>query len=90
MGLPRASSGVWVLDFVSERYHRMSPGDCEGMFIKARDSKTRKEGPSIEEATEEARPGCLGSLGSQRKGDLGDRFQGSAWDKLPDAHCLRV
>ena len=36
---------------------------------------------SIEEATGEPRLGCLSSLGSQRKGGLGDRFRGLAWDK---------
>ena len=33
-------------------------------------------------ATGEPRLGCLSSLGSQRKGVLGDRFGGLAWDKL--------
>ena len=37
----------------------------------------------MEGATGEPRQGCLGSLGSQRKGDPGDRFRGLAQDKLP-------
>ena len=49
-----------------------------------------KEGLNMEEATGEPGLGCLSSLGSQRKGGLGDRFRGLAWDKLPAAHCLRV
>ena len=43
----------------------------------------------MEEATGECRLGCLGSLGRQRKGGLGDRFRELAPDKLPAAHCLR-
>ena len=41
---------------------------------------------SIEGATREPM-GCLSSLGSQRKGGFGDRFRGSAWDKLPAVYC---
>ena len=43
-------------------------------------------GLSIEEASGGPRLGCLSSLGSQRKGDFGDRFRGLAWDKLPTVH----
>ena len=41
-GLPRASGSVWVFDFIQERFRNTSPGDYEGTFIKAADSKTRK------------------------------------------------
>ena len=40
---------MWVLDFVQERFHSMSPGDFESTFIKAGDHET-KEGPKMEEA----------------------------------------
>ena len=33
---------VWVLDFVQERFHDMSPGDFESTFIKAGGSETKK------------------------------------------------
>lgn len=52
----------------------------EGMFVKAGHDK--QERLSIEEATGEPRLGCLSSLGSQRKGHLGVRFRGLAWDEL--------
>ena len=42
MGLTRVIYSVWILDFVWERFHNTSPGDYEGTFIKAGDSKTRK------------------------------------------------
>lgn len=35
-------SSVWVLDFVQDRVYNRSPGDLECMFIKARDSETRR------------------------------------------------
>lgn len=38
----RLPSSVWVLDFVYEKFHGKSPGDFEGMFFKAEDSKIRK------------------------------------------------
>ena len=41
-----------------------------------------KEGLSIEEAAGEPGLGCLSSLGSQRKGGLGGRFRGLAWNEL--------
>ena len=53
----------------------MSACDYEATFIKAGDSK-KKEGLNIEVATGDPRLGCFCSLGSQRKGDLGDRFRG--------------
>ena len=34
---------VWVLDFVEERFHNMSPGDFDSIFIKAGDSETRED-----------------------------------------------
>lgn len=46
------------------------------MFIKAGDSGTKKAWGN------EPKQGCFGSLRSQRKGGLGDRFQGFAWDEL--------
>ena len=33
---------------------------------------------------------AFSSLGSQRKGDFGDRFKELTWNKLPAAHCLGV
>ena len=39
-GLPRASVGV--LDFVKERFHSTSPGDCEDVFTEAGDSETKQ------------------------------------------------
>ena len=42
MGLLRDSCSVWVLDFVQERLHNVSPGDHEDTFMKAGDSDTRK------------------------------------------------
>ena len=33
---------VWVLDFVQERLHNMSAGDCEDAVMKAGNSETRK------------------------------------------------
>ena len=46
-GLPR--TGMWVLDFMKERFYNTSPSDFESMFIRAGDSET-KEGLKIEEA----------------------------------------
>ena len=34
-GSASASGSVWVLDFVQERFHSMSLGGFEGMFIEA-------------------------------------------------------
>ena len=48
----RLASSLWVLDFVQKRFHNMSPGDFEGMFIKAGGSET-KDGLMVEEATRE-------------------------------------
>ena len=59
----------------------MSPGDYEGTFIKAGDSK-KKEGLSIEEATGKPTLRCLSSLENLTKGGLGDRFRGLVWDEL--------
>ena len=39
-GLPR--TGMWVLDFMKERFYNTSPSDFESMFIKAGYSETRK------------------------------------------------
>lgn len=33
---------VRVLDFVQRRFYNTSPGDCEGMFIKAGERETKK------------------------------------------------
>ena len=46
-----------------------------------------KEGLNMEEATGEPGLCCLSSLGSQRKGGLGDRVRGFAWIscQLPSA-----
>ena len=33
---------AWVLDFTQERFHAMSPGGFQNMFIKAGDSETKK------------------------------------------------
>ena len=33
---------AWVLDFMQERFHNMSPGGFESTFIKAGDSETSK------------------------------------------------
>lgn len=68
----------------------MCPDDYEDTIIKAGESKTRKEGLSVEAAAGETRLGWLSSLGSQRRGGFGDRFRGSAWGRLLAAHCLRV
>ena len=42
----RSASGqpviVWVLAFVQEKFHNISPGDFESTFIKVRHSETRK------------------------------------------------
>ena len=32
---------MWVLDFMEQRFHNMSPGDFESVFIKAGDSETK-------------------------------------------------
>ena len=45
---------MWVLDFLQERFHNMSPGD----FIKAGDSET-KERLTVEEARGESLGGSL-------------------------------
>ena len=42
MDLPQAGGGVWVLDFMQERFHNTRPGDFESMLVKAGDSETRK------------------------------------------------
>ena len=49
MGLPSMVENEWVLDFMWERFHDMSSGDLESMFITAGDSETQ-EGLKIEEA----------------------------------------
>ena len=49
----RLACSVWVLDFMQERCHNMSPGDLESTFVKAGDSET-KEGLRIEEVTRES------------------------------------
>ena len=38
----KLAGSMWVLDLVQERFHSMSPGECESTFIKAGDSETRK------------------------------------------------
>ena len=43
---------MWVLDFMEQRFHNMSPGDFESVSIKAGDSEM-KERLKIEEATGE-------------------------------------
>ena len=48
-----------------------------------------KLGLSIEEATGKPRLGCPTILERQRKGGLGNRFRGLAWDKLPLSIALR-
>ena len=83
LSLPRASCSVWLLDFLWERFL------C-GAFFKAGDGEKKEGLIHVEEATGEPRLGCLRSLGGQRKGGLGHRFRGSAWDKLSAAHCPRV
>ena len=35
---PGPAGSVWVFDFVKEKFHNMSPGDYENMFIKAGDN----------------------------------------------------
>ena len=53
---------MWGFDFVQERFHNMSPGDFQSMFMKAEDSVT-KEGLRVEEVTgERLGRGCFGSL----------------------------
>ena len=42
VGLPRVMCSVWGFDLVQERFHNMSPGDYEGVFIKVGESKARK------------------------------------------------
>ena len=49
VGLPSMVENEWVLDFMWERFHDMSSGDLESMFITAGDSETQ-EGLKIEEA----------------------------------------
>ena len=46
------ASSMWVLDFVQERFHNMSPGDSESTFMEAGGSETKK-GFRVEEATGE-------------------------------------
>ena len=43
---------MWGFDFVQERFHNMSPGDFQSMFMKAEGSAT-KEGLRVEEVTGE-------------------------------------
>ena len=50
----RLACGVWALDFVQERLHRMSSGDSESTFTKAGDSET-KEGLRLQGAIGEPR-----------------------------------
>ena len=38
----RLAYSVWVLDFMQEIFHDMTPGDFESMLTKAEDSETRK------------------------------------------------
>lgn len=92
---------MWVLDFVQERFHEVSPADTESVFIKAGDSETRA-GLGLKEPQDSLggialalwkRSGNEGSQGkavvnsleSQRKGGLGDRVRGLALDYLPAA-----
>ena len=53
----RPACSVWVLDFMQQRFHNMSPIDFESAFIKAGDSET-KEGLRVEEVAGES----LGSI----------------------------
>lgn len=41
--LPPAASSVWVLNFMEERFHDMSPGDCESTFIAAGEGEVKEE-----------------------------------------------
>ena len=93
----RPAYSVWVLDFMQEIFHDMTPGDFESMLTKAEDSETRKglgqkkrqeragsgfgSLQMLQEGNEPMR-GCLGSLESQRKGGLEDMFRRLAWDEL--------
>ena len=38
---PSTAWNVWVLDFVKEIFHSVSPGAFESMFIKAGGSETK-------------------------------------------------
>ena len=49
VGLPQHGLQCWVLDFVQEIFHDMSPGDFESTFFTVGDSET-KEGLQIEGA----------------------------------------
>ena len=57
MGLPSMVENEWVLDFMWERFHDMSSGDLESMFITAGDSET-EEGLRREAATGESLGGA--------------------------------
>lgn len=56
--LPRLAEGVWVLDFLQERFHTTSAGGFERVFIKAGDKET-KDRLILEEAIGESRGGLL-------------------------------
>lgn len=43
VGCPRPAYNVWVLDLVLERFHNLSPGGFESLFINAWDSETKEE-----------------------------------------------
>ena len=49
---------MWVLDFMQESVHNISPGDFESTFITAGDSET-KEGLRREEVKGESLCGAL-------------------------------
>ena len=90
---------MWVIDFVQERFHNMSPGDFESMCIKAGDSEA-KEGLKVEESTEESLGGAalahadkkitvteVSSLGSQRKREPWRQVQRASPGRAATACC---
>lgn len=57
-GLLRLAWRVWVLDFTQRRFHSVSPGNCESVFIKV--GSVRQEGLGWVEAATGSAGCCLG------------------------------
>lgn len=60
---------MWGFCFVQKKFHGVSPGDSESMFLEARDSETQ-EGLKVEEARSEQQEGASPGLPGLGKGSL--------------------
>ena len=58
---PGLARSLWARDFTQEGCHAAGPGDCEGLFIRAGDSETRKGLGKKNRQERDRVGGCFGS-----------------------------